>query len=251
MKTKNTELKATELTSDQSIRLAEMESKIEDGMKKFVDVGTALATIRNEKLYRATHKSFEQYCVERWGMKRAHASRMIKAAKVVKEVSPTGDIANERVAREIIKVPQQKRKAVVKVAMKRCKSAHRQMTGKDIQQAAEQLGVSVPPGKQAAAESEERNGAVVLNGAKSESSSSAGEEEAKGKVVAGQPDAAIALPQETMSSTVDQLHALWLQATASEREAFLTRINARLVKMRAESNKSAESKKDGQQLPLV
>jgi len=62
--------------------------------------GTRLE-IRDGRLYREPHGTFEVYCRERWGWSRIHAHRQIEAAKVAK-VLPMGNTPpNERVAREL------------------------------------------------------------------------------------------------------------------------------------------------------
>ena len=48
------------------------------------EFGSALLTIREGRLYRATHATFEQYCRERWGIGRSYASRQIGAAERLK-----------------------------------------------------------------------------------------------------------------------------------------------------------------------
>lgn len=102
------------LTASESTALAEHEAVIERGIKTFYEVGTALADIRNRKLYRADHGTFEDYCQQRWQMSRSYAYRMIDAAEVVESVSPMGDIApsSERQARELARVPESDRAAV-------------------------------------------------------------------------------------------------------------------------------------------
>jgi hypothetical protein len=50
-------------------------------MGVFFDVGRALLTIREGRLYRASHSSFEAYCHDRWGFGRSYASRVIGAAE--------------------------------------------------------------------------------------------------------------------------------------------------------------------------
>ena len=63
--------------------------------------------------YRSDYETFADYCQERWGFKRAHAYRLISAAKVT-EMSPMGDkITTERQARELGKVPEDQRQAVL------------------------------------------------------------------------------------------------------------------------------------------
>lgn len=73
-------------------RLLALEVTIERGLYTFVDVGNALLEIRDSRLYRSTHSTFEDYCRERWGFNRAHAYRMIEAASVAGNLSPNGDI---------------------------------------------------------------------------------------------------------------------------------------------------------------
>lgn len=63
--------------------LAKYEAIIERGMAEFVAVGEALLSIRNQKLYRATHNSFEAYCADKWGMSRRRADQLIGASQTV------------------------------------------------------------------------------------------------------------------------------------------------------------------------
>lgn len=45
------------------------ERVIQDSLTTFWKVGRALAQIRDERLYRTTHGTFEDYCRERWDSK--------------------------------------------------------------------------------------------------------------------------------------------------------------------------------------
>ena len=72
----------TLLRDDQ--RLAELEKTIARGKKTFVEVGLALAEIRDLRLYRREYSGFEEYCREKWGWTKQHAYRLIEAAPVVK-----------------------------------------------------------------------------------------------------------------------------------------------------------------------
>lgn len=85
------ELDFTETAIDTD-RLAELEHVIERGLNTFVDVGNALMEIRDSRLYRNSHATFEEYCRERWNIQRAHAYRLIEAATTVNILSPIGDI---------------------------------------------------------------------------------------------------------------------------------------------------------------
>lgn len=103
------------------VALASCEQRIERGLKTFIDVGQALAEIRDSRLYKGTHDTFESYLEGRWGMSRAHAYRMISAAEVV---SPIGDIegpkpTNEGQARALAAVPEPERAEVWREAVDR------------------------------------------------------------------------------------------------------------------------------------
>lgn len=81
--------------------LGRLEAVIERGLTTFVEVGNALLEIRERRLYRETHGTFEGYCRERWGWSRVHAHRHIQAAQVA-GVLPIGNAPqSEAVAREL------------------------------------------------------------------------------------------------------------------------------------------------------
>jgi hypothetical protein len=93
------------LAAAQRQELEALEQTIERGLATFIEVGQALAEIRESRLYRAGFDTFEDYCRERWGMERAHAYRQIEAAQVAAVLSPNGDIpANEAQARELARL---------------------------------------------------------------------------------------------------------------------------------------------------
>jgi hypothetical protein len=94
-------------------RLAQLEATIRTGIQTFVEVGLALTEIRNAKLYRATHSTFESYCRERWGWTRQHANRVIGASTVALQLEPTGSTAvSERAIRPLVKLAPEKRAEV-------------------------------------------------------------------------------------------------------------------------------------------
>lgn len=93
--------------------LAECEAVIERGRETFIAVGQALLRIRDERLYRAAHKTFEDYCRDRWGWSRSHAYRQIEAAEVAENLSPIGDIPeNESQARMLVGLPPETQREV-------------------------------------------------------------------------------------------------------------------------------------------
>src|SRR5437879_1101884 len=72
--------------------LAESEKVIQQGLCNFIEVGTALLTIREGRLYRGNHTTFEEYCQKRWQIGRRHACRITDAAGVAKNLCPIGHI---------------------------------------------------------------------------------------------------------------------------------------------------------------
>lgn len=62
--------------------LSDCEYKIERAVFAYAEAGDALRTIRDAKLYKETHRSFEAYCRERWGWSRSYVHRTIEAGAV-------------------------------------------------------------------------------------------------------------------------------------------------------------------------
>ena len=92
------------LTVPEADRKAQLEATIERGLQTFVEVGLAFGEILDSRLYRDEFATFDEYCRERWGMKRRHAYRLIDAAAVVENVSNWTQIeapANEAQARPL------------------------------------------------------------------------------------------------------------------------------------------------------
>jgi hypothetical protein len=82
--------------------LAAAERTIQRGLKTFIEVGEALLEIRDRRLYRDTHPTFEDYLADRWGISKRHGNRLIQSAEVARIVGPIGPIpATESQAREL------------------------------------------------------------------------------------------------------------------------------------------------------
>jgi hypothetical protein len=89
------------LNSQEQATLTQLESVIQQDLQAFQRTGSALAEIRDGRLYRATHGTFDAYLQERWGFTRQHAGRLIAAAEVAQVLEPIGfHPENERQARE-------------------------------------------------------------------------------------------------------------------------------------------------------
>ena len=69
------------LTEVERRKLDKLETEIEAGLASFLTVGRALVAIQTDSLFRADHRTFEEYCKARWGMSRQHAYRLLNAAQ--------------------------------------------------------------------------------------------------------------------------------------------------------------------------
>lgn len=72
---------------EESRRLVELERKIKTGLNTFVEVGEALLEIRDSKLYRIEHKTFEAYCRDKWQMSKQRANQLVAASCVVDAIT--------------------------------------------------------------------------------------------------------------------------------------------------------------------
>lgn len=97
------------------VALDSCEQRIERGLRTFLDVGQALAEIRDSRLYKGTHETFEDYCRERWNFTDRRARQMIEAA----EIGTMVPVENERQARALSSVPAKERADVLREAAER------------------------------------------------------------------------------------------------------------------------------------
>lgn len=86
--------------------LGELERVIENGRQTFMEVGLALARIRDARLHLGTHETFEAYCKERWGWGANYARKLMSASSIAVTLRDSGTmvpITSERQARELAK----------------------------------------------------------------------------------------------------------------------------------------------------
>jgi hypothetical protein len=69
-----------ELTQEEQNDRLHLERKVE---RAFFEAGKTLAELRDRRLYRSTHSTFEEYCKDRFGFERRYPYRLIEAAGVV------------------------------------------------------------------------------------------------------------------------------------------------------------------------
>lgn len=78
------------LAEDEALERDEYESIIRKGWQTFLEVGRALAKIREKRLYRDQFHTFEEYCRRKWEFSKTHANRLIEAATVADILAPIG-----------------------------------------------------------------------------------------------------------------------------------------------------------------
>jgi len=123
----------TELTAKEKSELATLEQTIKKGVTSFVEVGLALGRIRDEKLYRETHKTFADYCDEKWAFKDSRARQLIAAASVAENLKSvtTVTVKSERIARELVGLS----KKTQKKALEKAAENNTKPTAKDVKEA--------------------------------------------------------------------------------------------------------------------
>ena len=96
----------TAITTAEEKELAQYESVIQSGLQTFAEVGNALMAIRDARLYRTDHPTFEAYCRDRWGFSRVRAHQLIDASQVMGVLTMVNKPTSERQARPLARLPE-------------------------------------------------------------------------------------------------------------------------------------------------
>lgn len=110
----------SQLTRPERTKLTQCEATIARGLATFMEFGHALAAVREGRLYRQTHATFEAYCADRWELGRPRAYQLISAAEVAAELSTNVDTPPLREAhvRPLLSVPAERRAEVWRDALR-------------------------------------------------------------------------------------------------------------------------------------
>jgi ParB family chromosome partitioning protein len=108
----STELSALDAT--ESALLVSYEEVIRQGLESFVEVGNALAAIRDRELWRGGFGSFKEYCAARWGFSEVHTYRLLKANEVMADVATNPGVSptSEKQIRPLAKIEKDRRAEV-------------------------------------------------------------------------------------------------------------------------------------------
>lgn len=120
-----------DLTPSEARHLRMLEGRIERGMTIFIEVGQALAEIRDSRLYRVSHETFEAYCRERWQMERSRAYQFIRASEVVEALGEPKELKNEGLVRHLVPVFQadpERLKPIWDAVKKTARKEHKPLT---------------------------------------------------------------------------------------------------------------------------
>jgi len=103
---------------DVETALAACEETIQHGLGTFIEVGSALLKIREERLYRKMHRNFDEYCRKRWSFGKTHANRLVSAALASHELAPIGAISHESQIRPLLRLEPGKQQEAWREALK-------------------------------------------------------------------------------------------------------------------------------------
>ncbi|AUB44528.1 Site-specific DNA-cytosine methylase (plasmid) [Nostoc flagelliforme CCNUN1] len=95
-------VEVTELTQEEQSDRLHLERRVE---RAFFEAGKALMELRDRRLYRSTHKTFEEYCRSRFGYTRMAATYKIAAATVMENLSTIG-LQNAEITTDGLQPPQ-------------------------------------------------------------------------------------------------------------------------------------------------
>ena len=141
----NEPIELSALNSAEQEQLVLCETIIEKGYNTFIEVGNALFEIRNNKLYREKHSTFEDYCKQKWQIKRQRAYELMDAASIVNTLSEISDKKSDEIkvspsinireshAVALGKVPEEMRNLVWQKVVDNQKENGKTITAKTIQ----------------------------------------------------------------------------------------------------------------------
>lgn len=136
------------LSASEQRELTDCERVITKGWQTFIEVGRALAQIRNKHLYRQEFPTFEAYCRKKWQYSRVHAHRLIAAAELHTHLLPIGNTPpqHETQLRPLMGLSKEEAKAAWKKALEAAKGG--EVTAQLVKQAVAELKPdSHPPRK--------------------------------------------------------------------------------------------------------
>ena len=81
---------AVPLSAPERLRKEQLEQVVAGGLAKFLEVGTALAELRNRRLYRMEFVTFEEYVRSKFGLHRSSVDGVIRSAQTAQVLLDAG-----------------------------------------------------------------------------------------------------------------------------------------------------------------
>lgn len=139
-----TKAESTQLSLAEQGELKELVSIVNRCAQTMIEAGTALRNIRERKLWRGSHKSFDAFVKAEWGYGSDYANKMIASSEVSQKLNtivvstPKAlEITKESQLRELTSVPTKHLPKVIATAAKI--AGDDPITAKDIKQAREEV----------------------------------------------------------------------------------------------------------------
>jgi hypothetical protein len=79
------------LSSEERARKRQLIKIVDRKLRSVIEAGPALLELRDSRLYRDTHSSFDAFCREQWHLSKTSANRLIQASEVAKNLEKESD----------------------------------------------------------------------------------------------------------------------------------------------------------------
>lgn len=148
---KESKQSAIGLTVKERKLLSQQEAVIQQYVGEYIQVGAALAIIRENRLYRESHATFEEYMSDVFDISRKHAYRLISAVNVYEFLKSKGyDIlpSRESIAREMDKLQPEQILAVWEEVIKRHTERQMPITAANINRVVRIMIYNEPEGEE-------------------------------------------------------------------------------------------------------
>jgi hypothetical protein len=125
-------------------RKTQLEQVIDRSHAQFIEVGLAVAEIRQGKLYQIEYETFEEYCDKHWGWTKQRIYQIMDATEIHRSLPPKVNnlLTRESQLRPLKSVPPVQREIVVREASKASPNGH--VTAKAITEAAQRVVTPKP-----------------------------------------------------------------------------------------------------------
>jgi hypothetical protein len=138
-----TAVEVLELTEQEQSDRLHLERKVE---RAFFEAGKALAELRDRRLYRSTHKTFEEYCRERFSYTYRHVNYLIAGCLIVDNIK-MGTNSSQNKSQDEMGTNSSQILPTSEVQVRPLAKLEPQQQQEVWQQAVEQAGGKVPSGR--------------------------------------------------------------------------------------------------------